>query len=143
MIRKPAAILLVLSLAVLALALVPAAGFAAKGGNSGATGGGGKGGGGGGGGATSATVTASPNPAAAYGDRVEVSGCGYDMYQPAEMRIVHPDGFTESYMVSVWNPGCLNTTSFLTTEPGTYRIEMYQTFKRASVLVASTTLTAI
>jgi hypothetical protein len=48
-IRKPAAILLVLSLAVLALALVPAAGLAAKGGGGGnSTAGGGKGGGGGG-----------------------------------------------------------------------------------------------
>ena len=40
MIRKPAAVLLVLSLAVLALALVPAAGFAAKGGAAGKPGGG-------------------------------------------------------------------------------------------------------
>jgi hypothetical protein len=44
--RKPAAILLVLSLAVLALALVPAAGIAAKGGIAGKPGGGGNGGGG-------------------------------------------------------------------------------------------------
>ncbi len=42
--RKPAAVLFVLSLAVLALALVPAAGLAAKGGNAGAHGGGGGGG---------------------------------------------------------------------------------------------------
>jgi hypothetical protein len=48
-IRKPAAILLVLSLVVLALALVPAAGLAAKGGGAAAGGGGGKPGGGGGG----------------------------------------------------------------------------------------------
>ena len=48
MIRKPAAILFVLSLAVLALALVPAAGLAAKGGNGSAQGGGKPGGGGGG-----------------------------------------------------------------------------------------------
>jgi len=46
-IRKPAAILFVLSAAALALALVPAAGLAAKGGNSGKPGGGGNGGGGG------------------------------------------------------------------------------------------------
>ena len=146
MIRKPAVILLALSLALLALSLLPAAGLAAKGGVAGKPGGGdgGNGGGGNGGGGTpTATVSASPNPAAAYGDRVEVSGCGYDMYQPAEMRIVHPDGFTESYMVSVWNPGCLNPTTFLTTGPGSYRIEMYQSSKRATVLVASTTLTAV
>ena len=142
--RKPAAILFVLSLAVLALALVPAGGLAAKGGVAGKPGGGGgNGGGGNGGDAPSATVTATPNPAAAYGDLVQVSGCGYDMYQPAEMRIVHPDGFTESYMVAVWNPGCLHPTTFMTTGPGTYRIEMYQSSKRASVLAASTTITAV
>jgi hypothetical protein len=44
--RKPAAVLLVLSLAVLALALVPAVGLAAKGGNASAGGGGKPGGGG-------------------------------------------------------------------------------------------------
>ena len=44
--RKPTAVLLVLSLAVLALALVPAAGLAAKGGNGGAGGAGKPGGGG-------------------------------------------------------------------------------------------------
>src|SRR5437867_2742029 len=46
MTRKPAAVLLVVSLAVLALALVPAAGLAAKGGNgaNGKPGGGGAGG---------------------------------------------------------------------------------------------------
>ncbi len=55
--RKPAAILFVLSLAVLALALVPAAGLAAKGGNGG---GGGKPGGGGGkpgGGSSTSSLT--------------------------------------------------------------------------------------
>jgi hypothetical protein len=45
--RKPTAVLFVLSLAVLALALVPAAGLAAKGGNASAGGGGKPGGGGG------------------------------------------------------------------------------------------------
>jgi hypothetical protein len=44
--KKPAAVLVVLSIAVLALALVPAAGLAAKGGNGGGHGGGKPGGGG-------------------------------------------------------------------------------------------------
>ena len=59
MIRKPAAILFVLSLAVLALALVPAAGLAAKGGGAGGGGGGKPGGGGGkpGGGSGSSSLT--------------------------------------------------------------------------------------
>jgi len=53
--RKPAAILIVFSLAVLALAALPAVGIAAKGGNGGSTSQGGKGGGGnkGGGGSSS------------------------------------------------------------------------------------------
>ena len=46
--RKPAAVLLVLSLALLTLALVPAAGLAAKGGGGSSAAGGGKPGGGGG-----------------------------------------------------------------------------------------------
>ena len=60
--RRPAAILLVLSVAVLALALIPAAGLAAKGGNSGNTthgNGGGNGGGGSGGGGGSTTGSSS------------------------------------------------------------------------------------
>jgi hypothetical protein len=59
-IRKPAATLLVLSLAVLALALVPAAGLAAKGGNGASQGGGGKPGGGGGSSSLTLVVVSSP-----------------------------------------------------------------------------------
>ena len=73
MIRKPAATLFVLSLAVLALALVPAASLAAKGG------GGGKPGGGGGGGGTIALVLLeSSDGVAHYGQRVT-----FDVYTTA------------------------------------------------------------
>jgi hypothetical protein len=65
--RKPAAILIVLSLAVLALALVPAAGLAAKGGAAGKPGGGGSGGGGG------YTVTVSPAAPYSFGQTVNVT----------------------------------------------------------------------
>lgn len=73
MIRKPTAILLVLSLAVLALALVPAASLAAKGGNGAA--GGGKSGGGGSTGSSSITLAplvfdANGNGLPNYGDVV-------------------------------------------------------------------------
>jgi hypothetical protein len=74
--RKPAAVLLVLSFAVLALALVPAAGLAAKGGNAGAQGGGGgkPGGGGSRGDGSSITgpfmVTDTNTPGLSRGDRV-------------------------------------------------------------------------
>ena len=60
--RKPTAILLVLSLAVLALALVPAAGLAAKGGTAGKGGGGGGGGKPGGGGSTDGSSSISLAP---------------------------------------------------------------------------------
>lgn len=73
MTRKPAAVLLVLSLAVLALALIPAAGLAAKGGN-----GGNKPSGGGGGGSTGGSssisqpvmVTDTGTPGLSHGDTV-------------------------------------------------------------------------
>ena len=57
MTRKPAVVLLVLSLAVLALALVPAPGLAAKGGAAGKPGGGGGGGKPGGGGGGTCTIS--------------------------------------------------------------------------------------
>lgn len=57
MIRKPAAVVLVLSLAVLALVALPAVGLAAKGGEAGKPGGGGGGGGGGKGGGATGTIS--------------------------------------------------------------------------------------
>ena len=71
--RKPAATLFVLSFAVLALALVPAAGLAAKGGNAGSQGGGGKPGGGGSSGGGSYTVTVSPDGPYSFGQTVYVT----------------------------------------------------------------------
>ena len=72
--RKPAAVLFALSLAVLALALVPAAGLAAKGGNAGAQGGGGGkpvGGGSTGGGISGPLMVTDTNtPGLSLGDRV-------------------------------------------------------------------------
>jgi hypothetical protein len=69
--RRPAAVLFVLSLAVLALALVPAAGLAGKGGGGGGKpgggGGGGKPGGGGGGSCTRAAPHASVDNSYAWG----------------------------------------------------------------------------
>ena len=74
MTRKPAAVLLVLSLAVLALALIPAAGLAAKGGNSdNPNRGGGNGGGGGG---SAATISFNPSPVV-VGQQYQVNGSGF------------------------------------------------------------------
>jgi hypothetical protein len=69
-IRKPVAILFVLSLAVLALALVPAAGLAAKGASAGKPGGSGNPGGGGGGGTISLVLLDSTDGLPHYGQRV-------------------------------------------------------------------------
>ena len=104
MIRKPAAILLVLSLAVLALALVPAAGLAAKGGNGGDTS------------TTAAWVSVSPNPAPTY-SRVDLDGCGFEV-KPVQVRIVHSAGYTEVYGAASGAPDVLTPTS-LPQEPGT------------------------
>ena len=98
---------------------------------------------GGGGGASTASVNVSPNPAAANGARVDITGCGYEL-KPAELRIVHSADYTEAYMDGVWADGCLNPTYFLTREAGTYTISVYQADRRTRrpwVLKASTTLT--
>ncbi len=93
-----------------------------------------------------AWVSASPNPAAASGTRVELNGCGYDVNYPAEVRIVHAAGYTESYGVAVWYTGCLNPTPFLTREPGTYTIQVYQRqrqVRKGMLLKASAPLTVV
>lgn len=78
MTRKPAAIVFVLSLAVLALVVLPAAGLAAKGGNAGSQGGGGGGKGGGGkpggaGGTIELVLLESTDGLAHYGQKVTFS----------------------------------------------------------------------
>ena len=124
--------LLLPALAVVALSVaVPA--FAGKGNGQG-----------GGGSATPASVSVSPNPAPAGGSRVDLTGCGY-AFALAEIRIVHPTGDVEAYTDGVWSTGCLSPTYFLTREPGSYTISVYQTggTRRhpTSVLKATTTLT--
>lgn len=117
-----------LALAGVALAAAPA--LAGKGGGGGTT--------------TSAWVSASPNPAAAGGTRVEVTGCGYATQYSAEVRIVHSAGYTEAYGAVVWNTGCLHPLPFLTREAGSYRIEVYQlqsNRRKGLALKATTTLT--
>jgi hypothetical protein len=107
---------------------------------------GGHGGGGGGGGSTTAWVSASPNPAAAQGATVVLSGCGYQ-FEPAEIDVVHSAGYTDVYWTAVWSSGgnCFST-SFVTAEAGTYTINVYQAVspshpRRGTALVASTKLT--
>lgn len=102
--------------------------------------------GGPGGGGSKAWVSASPNPAAASGTTIVLSGCGYQ-FEPARIDIVHSAGYTETYWTSVWSTGgnCLST-SFTTAEPGTYKINVYQAVspshpQRGTALAASTTLT--
>ena len=94
--------------------------------------------------ATSAWVSASPNPATAWGGRVNLAGCGFAM-APAEVRVIHSAGYTNTYMVAMWSTGCMDTAYFTTAEPGTYRIEVYQTTgtkrRATTTLKATTTLT--
>jgi hypothetical protein len=90
-----------------------------------------------------AWLTASPDPAAAGGSRVELDGCGFEV-RPVQVRIVHSAGYTEIYGAGIWSPGCIDTY-FYTAEAGTYTIEVYQstgTKKRTTlVFKASTVLT--
>ena len=100
------------------------------------------------GGATATTagawVSASPSPAAAWGTRVYLSGCGFAT-GPAQVHVVHSAGYTQTFMVAMWSTGCLDTAYFTTSEPGTYRIEVYHTSgtkrRATTVLKATTTLT--
>jgi hypothetical protein len=109
--RKSAAILFVLSLAVLALALVPAAGLAAKGGNGGGAHGGGGSGGSGGGSTppTSATLYSSCNPCA-VGTVAQFWGSGYDASNPRGMAAIRDSAGNTTWIgVNVASDG---TTSF-------------------------------
>jgi hypothetical protein len=104
---------------------------------------------GGGGSATaaatgSAWISASPNPAAAGGARVDLTGCGYAS-GPVEVHVVHSAGYTQTFFVGMWSTGCMDAAYFTTSEAGTYRIEAYQrsSSKRNATMVlkATTTLT--
>ena len=91
-----------------------------------------------------AWVSASPNPAAARGTRVYLTGCGYSS-GPAEVHVVHSAGYTQTFYIATWSTSCLDSAYFTTSEPGTYRIDVYQTSgtkRRATTsLKATTTLT--
>jgi hypothetical protein len=111
-IRKPAAILFVLSLAVLALALLPAAGLAAKGGNGG--GGGKPGGGGSTGGSSSITgpvmVNDTSTPGVSFGDTVTFDVSTTATTQPYVNLLCYQDGVL---VANGWNgffDGALNPT---------------------------------
>jgi len=86
----------------------------------------------------------SPNPAPSGGARVDITGCGYG-FTTAQVEIVHSAGYTEGSYVLMWSSGCMDGAYFLTREPGTYTINVYQlsgTKRTATnVLMASTTLT--
>lgn len=126
-----------LVVAALALALAVPTALAAKGGNGNGNGGGNGGGNSGG----SAWVSASPNPAAAGGDVVWVTGCGFSTDHAVELRVVHSAGYTEAWGVGVWyEGGCMNPTPITTSEAGTYTIEVHQQNSPRLALVASTSL---
>ncbi len=88
--------------------------------------------------ATVATVTASPNPAGADSS-VYVGGCGYE-FEPVQIHILHSAGYTEDYAAGMWAAGCFGGY-FVTSEAGTYTIQVYQSSSGSPTLKASTTLT--
>ena len=118
--------------AVCALAAAAPAGLAAPFGN------------GGGPGTVSSTagVSASPNPAAADGARVYLSGCGYE-FKVARVKVTHSAGYVEEFDWGMGSDGCLVSGYFLTREAGTYSIDVLQSQKsqrKSFVLKASTVL---
>ena len=124
---------LVAAAAVSALAVAAPTGLAASAGN-----------GGGPGSTTSpAAVSASPDPAAANGTRVYLSGCGYE-FRVARVKVTHSAGYVEEFDWGMGSNGCLVSGYFLTREAGTYSIDVLQSQKsqrKSYVLKASTSLT--
>jgi hypothetical protein len=74
---------------------------------------------------TSAWVSGTPGDAKAWGGRVDINGCGF-AFAPVEVRVAHPSGVSEAFMVGVWSSGCMASTYFTTQEPGLYTVEAYQ-----------------
>jgi hypothetical protein len=126
--------LLVLSLAVLALALVPAGGLAAKGGNSDNPNRGG-GNGNGGGGTSSATLVPSCNPCVA-GAMVYFSGSGYDPSQGVAQLDV-AGAFTST---AVYADGTISFDWPYFGSAGTYDVKAYQRKGGRVVLKAQVTV---
>ena len=121
--------ILVTAAAIAALASAVPAALAAPPGGSGTT--------------ATAGVSASPNPAAANGTRVYLTGCGYE-FKIAKVRITHAAGYVEEFDWGMSSDGCLVSGYFLTRESGTYTIDVLQSQKstrKPPVLKASTVLT--
>jgi hypothetical protein len=135
--KKPAAVLIVLSLAVLVLALVPAAGLAAKGGGANPDRGGGKPSGGGSG--SSATLTLSPNPVASW-SAFWGSGCGYTVGTQVNV-VVNSPYWNAGFPVAVDTTGCMHF-QFWVDGPGTYGVKTMQNLSgNKQTVLASADLT--
>ena len=85
-------------------------------------------------------MSASPNPAAPDGTHVAVTGCGTTSTTSVELHVVHSAGYTESYGVGVWNTGCMNPSTIVTAEAGTYTVEVYQRSSKETSLQATSSL---
>jgi hypothetical protein len=131
--------LLVLSLAVLALALVPAGGLAAKGGNSDNPNRGGANGNGNGGGTPSATLDSSCIPTCAAGSYASFWGSGYDGSQ----------GLAQLYVSGAWTAipvaadGTVSFSWYMSaTGPYDFRVYQHGNGKHKMVLMAQLSVTA-
>lgn len=87
----------------------------------------GKGGGGGKGGSSLVALAVGPDPAVAYVDRLEVSGCGLrpDRLTDIVIRMPEADHF---FSVETDSSGCL-AFSTLAGQPGDYTVDAYQLLK--------------
>ncbi len=86
-----------------------------------------------------ATLIASPSPAAAWGTRIYLNGCGYKNDTAVWIHIIHAT-YTETFAVPMYGTGCMATTYFVTREPGAYTIEAWQYNSPKVSLQASTSL---
>jgi hypothetical protein len=91
----------------------------------------------------SASVSASPNPAPSGGARVYLSGCGYAPSNAVMVTVTHSSGASQTFWVGMWSTGCMDNAYFLTAEPGTYTIQVWQSNGNANSLMASTSLSVV
>ena len=93
----------------------------------------------GGGSSSGATVTASPNPVAAW-SAYTISGCGYIVGK--QVTIVINNG--TFFAVAVAANGCMTPTTWWASGPGSYRINAYQRPRgRKQILMATTMQRAV
>lgn len=75
---------------------------------------------------STADISASPNPAS-VGDKIELSGCGYDSDAGVKVVVKREDGSTYAeFWVGMFPTGCMDSNYFLAAEDGNFEVSTYQ-----------------